>query len=211
MAAQPAVQEPAVSPPVAETVSSRQWVQEVVSRYKNDPTIAMWQLMNEAEIKTGDSSSSCASTADLYNFATDVSGMVKSIDPNHLVNLGTMGGGQCGSQGSDYQKLGAISTIDVLEFHDYGHDLTALPSNLTSDISASKALGKPIFVGEAGIQVASGGSLATRASEFDAKVTAQLGAGVGGFLVWSWNNSPSNPVSWEVGPGDPTLNVIDSH
>src|SRR5665811_519020 len=87
MAAQPAVQEPAVSPPVAETVSSRQWVQEVVSRYKNDPTIAMWQLMNEAEIKTGDSSSSCASTADLYNFATDVSGMVKSIDPNHLVNL----------------------------------------------------------------------------------------------------------------------------
>jgi cell division septation protein DedD len=193
------------------TVSYRQWVQEVVSRYKNDPTIAMWQLMNEAEIKTSDSASSCAPTADLYNFAADVSGLIKSIDPNHLVNLGTMGGGQCGSQGADYQKLGAIPSIDVLEFHDYGHNSTALPSNLASDITASKALGKPIFVGEAGIQVASGGSLSTRASEFDAKVTAQLGAGVGGFLVWSWNNSPSNPASWEVGPGDPTLGVIDSH
>ena len=39
----------------------------------------------------------------------------------------------------------------------------------------------------------------------------QFAAGVGGFLVWSWNNSPSNPVSWEVGPGDATLQVIDSY
>ncbi len=194
-----------------DTVPYRQFVQEIVSRYKNDPTIAMWQLINEAEIKTSKSATSCAPTADLYNFAADVSGLIKSIDPNHLVNLGTMGGGQCGSQGADYQKLGSIPGIDVLEFHDYGHDSTALPANLASDIAASKALGKPIFVGEAGIQVASGGSLSTRASELNAKVTAQLSGGVGGFLVWSWNNAPSNPVSWEVGPSDPTVQVIDSH
>ena len=193
-----------------ETVSYRAWVQEIVSRYKNDPTIAMWQLINEAEIKTS-KSSSCAPTADLYSFAADVSGLIKSIDPNHLVNLGTMGAGQCGSQGGDYQKLGSISTIDVLEYHDYGHDATALPTNLASDVAVSKALGKPIFVGEAGIQVASGGSLSTRAAEFDSKCTAQFNAGVGGFLVWSWNNSPSSPASWEVGPGDPSLGVIDSY
>ena len=193
-----------------ETVSYRAWVQEIVSRYKNDPTIAMWQLINEAEIKTSQSSS-CAPTADLYNFAADVSGLIKSIDPNHLVNLGTMGAGQCGSQGGDYQKLGSIPTIDVLEYHDYGHDTTAVPANLASDIAVSKALGKPIFVGEAGIQVASGGSLSTRAAEFDSKCTAQFNAGVGGFLVWSWNNSPSSPASWEVGPGDPSLGVIDSY
>jgi hypothetical protein len=194
-----------------ETVTYRQWVADVVSHYKNDPTIAMWQLMNEAEIKTSKSASTCAPTADLYNFAADVSGLIKSIDSNHLVNLGTMGAGQCGSQGSDYAHLGSIPTIDVLEYHDYGHDSTALPTNLANDVAASKALGKPIFVGEAGIQVNSGGSTPTRASEFDAKCTAQLGAGVGGFLVWSWNNSPSSPLSWEVGPGDPTLEVIDSY
>ena len=194
-----------------DTVPYRQFVQEIVSRYKNDPTIAMWQLINEAEIKTGKSATSCSPTADLYNFATDVSGLIKSIDPNHLVNLGTMGGGQCGSQGADYQKLGSIPSIDVLEFHDYGHDGEAIPTNLARDISVSQALGKPVFVGEAGIQIASGGSLSTRAAEFSAKVTAQLNGGVGGFLVWSWNNSPSNPVSWEVGPSDPALNVIDSH
>ena len=194
-----------------ESVPYRQYVQEIVTRYANDPTIAMWQLMNEAEIKTGKSASSCAPVQDLYNFAADVSGLIKSIDRNHLVNLGTMGGSQCGSQGGDYQKLGSISTIDVLEFHDYGHDSTAMPTNLASDITASKALGKPIFVGEAGIQVASGGSLTTRASEFTAKCKAAYQAGVGGWLVWSWNNNPSNPVSWEVGPGDPTLKVVNSY
>ena len=129
--------------------------------------------MNEAEIKTSDSASSCSPTADLYNFAADVSGLIKSLDPNHLVNLGTMGGGQCGSQGADYQKLGAIPSIYVLEFHDYGHDSTALPSNLASDTTA--------------------GSLSARASEFTAKVTAQLGAGVGGFLVWWWNKFAVEP------------------
>ena len=34
----------------------------------------------------------------LKAFAADVSGLVKSIDPNHLVSLGTIGGGQCGAQ-----------------------------------------------------------------------------------------------------------------
>jgi endo-1,4-beta-mannosidase len=193
------------------TVAYRQWVQEVVSRYKDDPTIAMWQLMNEAEIKTS-SSSSCAPTADLYNWATDVSGLIKSIDPNHLVSLGTMGAGQCGSQGADYQKINSISTIDVCEYHDYGHETQALPANLVSDIAACKALGKPIFVGESGIKATSvGGTLASRAAAYEAKLTAMLNAGVGGFLVWSWNNAAPTCTNWPVGPGDPTINVIDSH
>ncbi len=84
------------------TVPYRQFVQEVVSRYKNDPTIAMWQLMNEAEIKTN--SSTCGSTTDLYNFTSDVSKLIKSIDSNHLVSLGTMGSSQCGTQGRRLRK-----------------------------------------------------------------------------------------------------------
>ena len=193
-----------------DTVPYRQYVSEIVSRYKNDPTIAMWQLINEAEIKTS-SSSSCAPTADLYNFTADVSGLIKSIDPNHLVNLGQMGSSQCGAQGNDVQLLGSIPTIDVLEFHDYGHDTESMPSSLARDITFSKALGKPIFVGEAGIQVGSSCSATTRSSEFTAKITAAQSAGVGGWLVWSWNSSPSSPASWEVGPGDPALRVVDSH
>jgi hypothetical protein len=192
-------------------VPYRQYVQEIVSRYKNDPTIAMWQLMNEAEIKAS-KSSGCSPTADLYNFAADVSGLIKSIDPNHLVSLGTMGAGQCGSQGSDYKWIHSISTIDVCEYHDYGHETQSLPAHLASDIAACKSLNKPIFVGESGIMATSvGGTLAARAAAFKAKRTAMLSAGVGGFLVWSWNNKAPTTNNWPVGPGDPTIRVIDGY
>jgi endo-1,4-beta-mannosidase len=193
------------------SVSYRQWVAEVVSRYKTDSTIAMWQLMNEAEIKL-DNTSTCGPTADLVNFASDVSGLIKSIDPNHLISLGTMGAGQCGSQGGDYQKINAVSTIDVCEYHDYGHETEALPAHLVSDIAACNTLNKPLFVGEAGIKATSvGGTLAARAAAFDTKLTAMFKAGVRGFLVWSWNNSASTTDNWPVGPGDPALQVIDAH
>jgi hypothetical protein len=194
-------------------VPYRTWVSEIVTRYKGDPTIAMWQLMNEAEIKTAKSATTCAPTSDLYNFAADVSGLVRSIDSNHLVNLGTMGAGQCGAQGGDYKLIQSIPTLTVCEYHDYGHETTALPANLVNDIAACKSLNKPIFVGESGIQVndIASTSFANRASEFDAKCTAMFNAGLGGFLVWSWNNSPSVPASWQVGAGDPTLTVINSH
>ncbi len=194
-------------------VAYRTWVSQVVGRYKNDPTIAMWQLMNEAEIKTSKSATTCAPTSDLYNFAADVSGLIRSIDTNHLVNLGTMGAGQCGAQGGDYKLIQSIPTLSVCEYHDYGHATTALPANLVNDIAACKSLNKPIFVGESGIQVTDtlSSSFSTRASEFNAKASAMFAAGLGGFLVWSWNNSPSVPASWEVGPGDPAVKVIDSY
>ena len=191
------------------TVPYRQFVQEIVSRYKNDPTIAMWQLINEAESKL-DNTSTCAPVSVLYDFATDVSGMIKSIDPNHLVNLGQMGAGQCGSKTADYKTINSVSTLDVCEYHDYGHETTALPTNLVNDIASCNALNKPMFVGEAGIQTNTVGSLSTRASDFSAKMAAMFKAGVRGFIVWSWNNSPSSG-SWEVGPGDPTLSVVDSY
>ena len=44
---------------------------------------------------------------------------IKSIDPNHLVSLGTIGSGQCGTSGDYYKQLHAIPTIDLCEVHDY--------------------------------------------------------------------------------------------
>ncbi len=183
----------------------RQWVADVVARYRNNPTIVFWQLMNEAEVKL-DNTSTCGPASDLYNFAADVSAMVHSIDSNHLVSLGEMGGGQCGMQGSDYQKIHSIPTVDLCEFHDYGHPTTTLPANFTSDLAACKALGKPLFDGEVGIQVTDVGSTSARASDLLNKRNAQMGAGAAGFLVWSWNNAPDGKT-YQVGPGDPFLST----
>src|SRR5262249_42063296 len=51
-------------PDPAGTESYRDWVAEIVARYKDNPTILAWQLMNEAEVKPSEGSSSCSVNAE---------------------------------------------------------------------------------------------------------------------------------------------------
>ena len=122
------------------TQSYRDYVAAIVARYKDNPTVLMWQLMNKAEAAdsaTEDANgnlvvgpcSSGAGTA-LREWAADVSGLVKSIDPNHLVSVGTIGSGQCGAGSSDeYRDLHSISAVDLCEFHDYGSPTVPMPGD----------------------------------------------------------------------------------
>ena len=115
-------------------LSYRDYVEQIVTKYKDNPTILMWQLMNEAESKD---TSNNPDPDSLYNFANSMSAFVKSIDSKHLVSLGTIGTGQAGARGERYKQLHEISTIDVVEAHDYGSAEEALPgSPVRSDIGA---------------------------------------------------------------------------
>lgn len=200
------------SPGMADTY--RDWVREVVTRYKDDPTILAWQMVNEAEDKTA-YGGSCSGTAagSLQSFASDIAGLIKSIDPNHLVSIGTIGSGQCGSAGSAYQSLYATPGVDLCEYHDYS--TAAMPGDqwngLAARISECNALGKPLFVGESGIQTSTVGTLADRASTFANKLTTQFGAGVVGELLWDWRDATaggSSTSGYEIGPSDPTLSDL---
>ena len=180
----------------------RAWVAEVVSRYRNDSTVLMFQLMNEAE--------SCGGSGDLRAFADDVAGMIKGIDPTHLVSFGTLGGQQCGVAGDGYAQIHASPFIDVCEYHDYW-SVDALHGELQGRINQCHALGKPIFIGETGIRINdAGGSTATRAARIDAKWQAQFGAGVVGALIWVWKAVP-DPVEHDIGPGDPALALLSKY
>jgi mannan endo-1,4-beta-mannosidase len=194
--------------------SYRDWVRDVVSRYQSDPTVAIWSLMNEAEdaqSKGGSCSPTAAAT--LRAFADDVASVSKTFDSNHLVTLGTIGTGQCGASNDDYQNLYSSPNLDVCEYHDYGSDNTALPGDqwngLQTRIEQCTALGKPIIVGEAGIDPNLVGGSATRASLFAGKLSAQLRAGVAGFLAWDWQaGGQRGGDHYVIGPGDPTLAVL---
>jgi len=201
------------SPGMASTY--RDWVREVVSRYKNDPTVLAWQMVNEAEDKAA-YGGACNSTAasSLQSFAADIAGLIKSIDANHLVSIGTIGSGQCGSAGTAYKSLYATAGVDLCEYHDYS--TVAMPGDqwngLSTRISQCASLGKPLFVGESGVKATdAGGTLTDRANLFGSKVTTQFNAGVVGELLWDWRDSAhggSSTSGYEIGPGDPALSAL---
>jgi len=195
------------------TVAYRNWVAEVVARYRDDPTILAWQLMNEAETKTGrDQGCASGGAQTLRAFADDMGGLVHALDGNHMVSLGTIGGGQCGTQGDEYQYVHASPAINLCEYHDYGSPV-AMPDDewngLTTRVTQCAALKKPLFVGEVGyVPNDIGGTLQARADLYKRKFAASFGAGIVGELVWSWANSGSSFDDYNVGPGDPALSVL---
>jgi mannan endo-1,4-beta-mannosidase len=194
-------------------LSYRDYVARVVARYRDNPTIMSWQLVNEAEAadwRNGPCQESKAADA-LRSFTDDVGRLVKGIDPNHLVNLGSTGSGQCGMRGPDYQGVNASSANDWCEYHDYGRVAEAVPAALQVVLGECQALNKPTIVGETGISTAEAGGYAQRSRAFEAKFSAQFALGVAGELVWSWDLEGSSPTSYQTGPDDPTLGVVSRY
>ncbi len=142
----------------------RDWVAEIVRRYRDDPTILSWQLLNEPEVNDV-SEKRCATDAGgivrdaeiLRDFVSDVGGLIKSIDSRHLVSVGVIGGGQCGARGTDYAALHALDVVDLCEYHDYGQPTNPIPGDqwngLQVRLNQCGALGKPLIIGEMGIRV----------------------------------------------------------
>jgi hypothetical protein len=201
------------------------YMNALVSRYADSPALGMWEPMSEAEASTCAApyqGSSCyghqtcpdesAAASALEYFFTTVGAQIHLLDPEHLVESGLLGGGQCGTAGSDYQSVGASPGIDVLSVHDYygsapmGGDQW---NGLAVRFAQAKALNKPIITGEAGIMAGNDQSgcmsLQQRALDMSAKMTAQFAAGDSAFLVWNWLTDPLGPCSYNTGPTDGSL------
>lgn len=193
------------------TKTYRDWVAEVVARYRDDPAIAIWQFMNEPQ---ADTNGTCSSTADdtLKAFAEDIGGLVKSIDHNHLTNLGSIGDGNCGLAGSQYQTVQSSSNLDVLEIHQY-HPWAYSGDQWNGTkvrISQAAALNKPLFNGEDGILLGTeAATVDERAADFDAKLYAHLDQdAMVGELLWTWNNGRTPITGLDIGAGDPVFDVL---
>lgn len=183
------------------------YMQEIVNRYKDSPAVGMWELMNEPYV-------GCGNTPVLRSFFDTVGGELKSIDPNHLLEMGGTGGDPCGITADDYSELLASPAIDVGAYHDYEQEATAMPEELQLRINDSLALNKPIIVGESGIDandnVSGCDSTQLRANEFQAKMDAAFAAGVSGYLPWGLSPNPT-VCNTDIGPGDPTLTLIHDY
>jgi hypothetical protein len=145
------------------TLSYRDYAVQVATRYAKDPSIAFWQLVNEAQANTLGPNGQLAcdnvkAEHALRSFADDMATAIKAVDPNHLVSLGTIGGSQCGLGGSAAYQFVHDGAIDLCEYHDYGYSAQAMPTG--PDLLAQRVRDcatlphgpKPLFVGESGIQ-----------------------------------------------------------
>jgi len=111
--------------------------------YKDEPTILMWDLMNEP--RSNDKNA-------LYAWLDEMGGYVKSIDKNHLVCSGSEG-----SIASDFIETHKSKNIDVASFHLYP-DWWNMSDQQSEDYikyhasAAKNTLHKPVFLGEFGIK-----------------------------------------------------------
>jgi hypothetical protein len=195
------------------TTTYREYVREVVTRYRSDPAVLMWQLVNEpqADLSPG---GGCSSTADdtLKAFADDMARLIKSIDSNHLVNLGSIGDGNCGLANDQWKWVQSGADLDVLEIHQYHKTRYSGDqwNGTTVRIRQALELNKPLFNGEDGILLGSEtATTAERAAAFDQKFAWHInGDGMVGELLWTWHNGRSPVSGHDVGPGDPVFAVF---
>lgn len=207
------------------------YVRLIVTRYKNNPTIAMWEPVSEPEAsncQSGYTGDSCygrqvcndhtqASQALRYFFDT-VGTEIKRIDPNHLISSGVIGDGQCGATFENYRYIHESAGIDVASFHDYGRDTDSMPGDtwngLQKRIDQMKIIKKPIIIGEAGINASDSvpgcKSTATRRDQIKAKMDAQFKAGVSGYLLWNWQPK-STGCNHDLTSNDPSLSLIKNY
>ncbi len=203
-----------VSPGYPQTY--RDYVRDVVTRYRDNPEILAWQLINEASIVSppGICADEAAAARILRSWADDVAAMIRSIDPYHLISLGTGLQGGCGyavtgdPSSNDYAYVHAGPDIDLCEYHDYNAVADPLPEAERQEMDACAALDKPLFVGEVGIP----SSDPNRPALLGAKLGAQFKYArepLQGALVWELGSAKVGMCDQFCATlGDPLLGVL---
>lgn len=207
------------------SASFAEWVEQAVTRWRDSPAVAAWELVGEPEtsVCTGGNCSWEARTcppdaaAVLRAFVDDAGAIVRRVAPGVPITAGLMGGGQCGSAGDEYQLIGASPNVDILQYHDYGADGVPLPGDqwngLARRIEQCDALGKPLLVAEIGQNAdQSPASLRQRAADIEQKIIGQRAAGTAGVLLWAFVPDPRPGFpTYDIGPGDPLFDVLRRH
>ncbi|NWF51250.1 MAG: cellulase family glycosylhydrolase [Ignavibacteriaceae bacterium] len=137
-------------------------------KYKDDPTIFAWEIMNEAENPFED-------FILIKNWYKEISSFIKTIDPNHLITTGETGYDSFlnlysdadlmynssyflfnGYKGTSFYQNSFTKSIDYVSFHCYpdGWGLTSKAGNtwIQDHYQLAEEFNKPCLLGEFGIK-----------------------------------------------------------
>lgn len=206
-------------------LSFRDYARVVTTRYRGNPTILGWSMMNEAET----SRRGARGQSGLLDFARDMAQVIKAADPTHLLTVGTQSNSAPGASGTDFAQVYGISQVDFTEVHDWasrGSDTEPIPGvagdgglpspnspgcqAITAPVACSfaiagRVLDKPMVVGEAGIAANTDAERARRADLLGAKMDAAFAHGVAGYLVWQFNKVVDTEHFDVLDTGDPLI------
>lgn len=172
--------------------------------YKDDPTIMAWQLANEPR--------SFVNGRTFRKWIDKTAGLIKQLDPNHLVSLGGEGDADNYFAGASFRKDQKSKHIDYLTMHiwvqnwswynpheaddSFNAAIAKAKEYIIEHVGMAKAMGKPVVLEEFGIAR----DLEAYESETPVKYRdnyysrifqeiyrlASIGEGVVGCNFWAW-------------------------
>jgi len=188
------------------------WVRQVVTRFAGSPAIGMWEIINEP----GHTSTVDATT--MKAFLDGTAAVIKGIDPDHLVESGSMAEYAPGFAAFGTEHSGP--DIDVGSLHEYDYSAAnplIVSHHLAPTLSALDAIAKPLIIGEVGISSGTDATclptLADRAAALRRKLDAYFLSGVAGVLIWNYTPTPSTTCGLSVRgtPADPALAMVSAY
>ncbi|KAJ8078769.1 hypothetical protein PM082_013052 [Marasmius tenuissimus] len=69
----------------------KNYTQQIVTRYKDSPSVFSWEVANDARCQSSLNASSSCETRTVTRWHAEIADHVKRFDPNHLVSSGTQG------------------------------------------------------------------------------------------------------------------------
>jgi hypothetical protein len=199
------------------------WVNTLVPTYKNNPTVAMWEIANEpGNITTVDEPT-------MQAYLSGASAAIKAVDPNHLVETGVNNAKAMGGGEANYQNAQDSPNIDVLSIHDYAWDYenkAIESSNFAIAQTAAINLNKPFIVGEVGVESGVNCTvdltLSQRVTYLQTKTdnyfkgldaNGKLGTPTTGIMYWDYEPADyyNKSCAYEIFPGDPMISFVHNY
>lgn len=198
-------------------------------RYRDDPTIMAWQLANEP--RPGRGKPGWRNREAFTRWVGETADFIRSLDPNHLISLGSEGLRGCLGRPEIYLAIHRFASVDYLTVHLWilnwswydplRHEATYPEAErlaidyLDQHISFAEGLAKPLVLDEFGIprdlhSYSPTAPTTVRDRFYDTVLghlaaNAEAGGAFAGSNVWTWGGygKPANPddPAWHHGDG----------
>jgi mannan endo-1,4-beta-mannosidase len=196
-------------------------------RYRDDPTIMAWQLANEP--RPGRGKPGWRNRETFTSWIGSTADFIRSLDPNHLISLGSEGLRGCLGRPEIYLAIHRFDSVDYLTVHLWilnwswydprNHDVTYPEAErlaidyLDQHIAFAEELGKPLVLDEFGIprdlhSYSPTASTTVRDRFYETvfghlAANAEAGGSFAGSNFWTWGGygTPANPddPAWHHG------------